>query len=146
MLTINEPTVELLREVAKNAQMGKSTLLQLISTTEDVPLKHELAREVSRYEDLLRRTNAMLVTGGVSTQRVNALAKMGASLSIGVKTLRDKSAHNVAEMLIAGNHTGITSLQTAVRNYSGASEGAMALANRLQHVEEAYAEVLVSYL
>ena len=74
------------------------------------------------------------------------MAKMSAQMGIAMKTMRDASSRNLAQMMIEGNHMGVTDLTMAIKEAENANPGAVALAQRLQHAENAYAGQLAQFL
>lgn len=139
-------TIQLLTDIAKNAEMGKSSVEELLGIAEDASLRHHLKKQQATYDDLLRRANAMLAVEGAMPKEQSPLVKGWASMGIQMQTLADKSAQNIAEMLIEGNHVGATDMTKAINAAPGANEGAVALAQRLHDAEEQYAQELETFL
>lgn len=145
---MDEKTITLLNEVSKNAEMGKNTVRQLLDISQDPSMRHHLQKQLSTYEDLSRRAHAMLAVEGAMPKEQNPMAKMGAEVSIKMKTMMDASPQKMAEMLIEGSHMGVTEMEKALSAAEGAhvNAGAVALAQRLQAAESQYADELASFL
>ena len=132
---MDDQTVLLLNEVVKNAEMGKNTVTQLLGITDDERLKIHLNRQLSTYEDLSKRANAMLAVEGEQAEGQNAFTKLNAKMGVKIQTIYDKSPRKIAEMLIEGSHVGVTDMTIAIKDAPDANPGAIALAQRLQHAE-----------
>ena len=143
---MNEQTTTLLNEISKNAGMGKNTLHQLMGITQDTPLRKNLKKQLDLYEDLSRRAHAMLEVKGEHAKEQSPMAKMSASVGITLQTITDRSARNIAEMVIQGSHMGATDMEKAMKDSPQAENGAVALAQRLQQAENEYATELQSFL
>ncbi len=146
METMSETSITLLNEVSKAAEMGKTTVRRLLDVTDDERLLAHLRRELETFEDVSRRANAMLATSGEQPKEQSPVTKLSAQLGIGMKTMVDRSPRNLAEMLIEGNTMGVTQMAEALRDTPGANPGAVALAQRLQHAGQHYAQELHEFL
>lgn len=139
-------TVTLLNEIVKNAEMGKNTLSQLLDITDDDRLKGHLSRQLSTYEDLSRRANAMLAVEGEQAEGQPPLTKLNVKMGVAMQTMYDRSPRKIAEMLIQGSHVGATDMTIALKDSPDANPGAIALAQRLQNAENQYAGELNAFL
>lgn len=143
---MEKQTTALLNEVAKNAEMGKNTIRQLLGIAEDERLKEHLHRQLATYEDLSKRAHAMLAVAGEAPEGQGAFVKLNAKMGVAMQTAADRSPRKIAEMLIEGSNVGVTDLTKALRDAPAAGPGAVALAQRLQHAETAYAQELNTFL
>lgn len=143
---MKEQTIQLLNEIATNAEMGKHTAEDLLDRVEDPRMKNELQRHIRTYEDLQNRARAMLAVEGELPKQESTMTKLSAKMGVKMKTILDRSPRNVAEMLIEGNHMGATTLTEALKENPQANVGAIALAHRLQNAENEYADQLESFL
>ncbi len=145
---MDNQTINLLNEISKNAEMGKNTTRQLIGITKDKSLLHHLQKQLNTYEDLSRRAHAMLAVEGIQPEEQSPMAKMGARMGITMKTLADDSPHKMAKMLIEGSTMGIKDMQKALSQVdkNDTSNGALALAQRLEDAETVYREELRAFL
>ncbi len=143
---MNEQTIQLLNEITQNTEMAKHTAQDLAEIAQDVRLKNDLHRQIATYEDLQNRARAMLAVDGEEPKEESAMAKMSAKMELKMKTLTDRSAKNIAGMLVEGNQMGVENMARAIRDYPTANVGAIALAQRLQHAESEYAHQMESFL
>ena len=132
---MDSQTQKLLGAVVKNTQMCQTTLNKLIGITKDAELKKKIHEQLATHEDISNRARAMLAADGCEVKPESAMAKMSAQMGIAMKTMRDASSRNLAQMMIEGNHMGVTDLTMAIKEAENANPGAVALAQRLQHAE-----------
>ena len=132
---MDSQTQKLLGAVVKNTQMCQTTLNKLIGITKDAELKKKIHEQLATHEDISNRARAMLAADGCEVKPESAMAKMSAQMGIAMKTMRDASSRNLAQMMIEGNHMGVTDLTMAIKEAENANPGAVALAQRLQHTD-----------
>ncbi len=140
--------MDLLNEISKNAEMGKTTVRQLIGITKDVKMLVHLQRQLNTYEDLSRRAHSMLAVEGATAQEQSNMAKMSAKMGVRMKTIADNTPQNIAQMLIQGSEMGMQDMQKALSQVppGTANNGAIALARRLQNAESEYRHELTGFL
>ena len=143
---MEEQTVELLNEVVKNAEMGRTTAHQLLSIAQENEMKDHLHKELEPYEDVAKRAHAMMAVEGQAAKTQSKLTKWGAHMGIAMKTMTDQSSQKLAEMLIQGAQMGVTDMTKAIKSHPDANQGAVALAQRLQHAENEYLGELKAFL
>ena len=133
---MEEQTIDLLNQVVKNAEMGRTTAHQLLSVAKENQMKDHLHKELATYEDVARRAHAMLAVEGQAAK----------TQSIAMKTMADPSSQKLADMLIQGAQMGVTDMTKAIKSNPDANPGAVALAQRLQHAENEYLGELKQFL
>lgn len=143
---MEEQTVELLNEVVKNAEMGRTTAHQLLSIAQENEMKDHLHKELATYEDVAKRAHAMLAVEGLGAKTQSKLTKWSAHMGIAMKTMTDQSSQKLADMLIQGAQMGVTDMTKAIKANPDANPGAVALAQRLQHAENEYLGELKAFL
>lgn len=143
---MEEQTVELLNEVVKNAEMGRTTAHQLLSIAQENQMKDHLHKELATYEDVAKRAHAMLAVEGQGAKTQSKLTKWSAHMGIAMKTMTDQSSQHLAEMLMQGAQMGVTDMTKAIKANPDANPGAVALAQRLQHAENQYLGELKGFL
>ena len=90
--------LNMLEAIVQNTEMGKNTLDQLVPMAEDEQFKAELLRQRNIYRQLNQEAHAAIDACGGSAQGQSAMAKLNTKVSIGMKTITDKSTRNLAEM------------------------------------------------
>mgnify|MGYP000839551066 FL=1 len=73
---------------------------------------------------------------GGSAQGQSAMAKLNTKVSIGMKTITDKSTRNLAEMLTQGSGMGVVDCIKSQKDYPDAAPGSKRLMQKLQDFEE----------
>ena len=91
--------LNMLEAIVQNTEMGKNTLDQLVPMAEDEQFKAELLRQRNIYRQLNQEAHAAIDACGGSAQGQSTMAKLNTKVSIGMKTITDKSTRNLAEML-----------------------------------------------
>ena len=96
--------LNMLEAIVQNTEMGKNTLDQLVPMADNEQFKAELLRQRNIYRQLNQEAHAAIDACGGSAQGQSAMAKLNTKVSIGMKTITDKSTRNLAEMLTQGRH------------------------------------------
>ena len=76
----------------------------------------------------------------------SAMAKLNTKMSIGMKTITDKSTRNLAEMLTQGSGMGVVDCIKSQKDYPDAAPGSKRLMQKLQDFEEDNRLKLEQYL
>lgn len=128
--------LSLLEAVVQNTEMGKNTLEQLVPMTEDARFRAELLRQRNIYRELNQEAHTAMEACGGSAQGQSTMAKLNTKVSIGMKTLTDKSTRNLAEMLTQGSGMGVVDCIKSQKDYPDAAPGSKRLLQKLQEFEE----------
>ena len=138
--------LNLLEAVVQNTEMGKNTLEQILPMTNDVQFKAELLRQRNIYHQLNQEAHAAIDACGGWAQGQSAMAKLNTKVSIGMKTITDKSTRNLAEMLTQGSGMGVVDCIKSQKDYPDAAPGSKRLMQKLQDFEEDNRLKLEQYL
>ena len=128
--------LNLLEAVVQNTEMGKNTLEQIVPMTDDTQFKAELLRQRNLYHQLNQEAHTAIEACGGTAQGQSAMAKLNTKVSIGMKTITDKSTRNLAEMLTQGSSMGVMDCIKSQKDYPDAAPGSKRLMQRLQDFEE----------
>ena len=128
--------MNLLEAVVQNTEMGKNTLEQIVSMTQDTQFRAELLRQRNGYHQLNQEAHTALEACGGTAQGQSAMAKFNTKMGISMKTLTDKSTRNLAEMLTQGSGMGVVDCIKSSKDYPNAAPGTKRLVQRLQDFEE----------
>ena len=131
--------LNMLEAIVQNTEMGKNTLDQL------VPMA-EVLRQRNIYRQLNQEAHAAIDACGGSAQGQSAMAKLNTKVSIGMKTITDKSTRNLAEMLTQGSGMGVVDCIKSQKDYPDAAPGSKRLMQKLQDFEEDNRLKLEQYL
>ena len=138
--------LNMLEAIVQNTEMGKNTLDQLVPMAEDEQFKAELLRQRNIYRQLNPEAHAAIDACGGSAQGQSAMAKLNTKVSIGMKTITDKSTRNLAEMLTQGSGMGVVDCIKSQKDYPDAAPGSKRLMQKLQDFEEDNRLKLEQYL
>ena len=138
--------LNMLEAIVQNTEMGKNTLDQLVPMAEDEQFKAVLLRQSNIYRQLNLVAHAAFDACGGSAQGQSAMAKLNTKVSIGMKTITDKSTRNLAEMLTQGSGMGVVDCIKSQKDYPDAAPGSKRLMQKLQDFEEDNRLKLEQYL
>ena len=138
--------LDLLEAVVQNTEMGKNTLDQIVPMAQDPQFKAELLRQRNIYRQLNQEAHTAMDACGGSAQGQSAMAKLNTKVSIGLKTITDKSTRNLAEMLAQGSGMGVVDCIKYQKDCPDASPGAKRLMQKLQDFQEDSRLKLEQYL
>ena len=138
--------LNLLEAVVQNTEMGKNTLEQIVPMTDDTQFKAELLRQRNLYHQLNQEAHTAMEACGGTAQGQSAMAKLNTKVSIGMKTITDKSTRNLAEMLTQGSGMGVVDCIKSQKDYPDAAPGSKRLMQKLQDFEEDNRLKLEQYL
>ncbi|MGC6173555.1 hypothetical protein [Lacrimispora sp. 38-1] len=138
---------ELLNFIYQNSQMGVETLHQLLPMTDNEAFKKQLHSQLKEYTGIHEEAKELLNKNGCKEKEIGQLQKVMTYFTIDMKTMVDKSASHMAEMLILGSVRGIIDCIKRIRQYEGEAEKEIVeLMKRLLKFEENNMERLKEFL
>ena len=137
--------LNMLEAIVQNTEMGKNTLDQLVPMAEDEQFKRSFCTSAISTASSIRSPRRHRRCGG-SAQGQSAMAKLNTKVSIGMKTITDKSTRNLAEMLTQGSGMGVVDCIKSQKDYPDAAPGSKRLMQKLQDFEEDNRLKLEQYL
>ncbi|MGN0812573.1 MAG: hypothetical protein ACI4MQ_03585 [Candidatus Coproplasma sp.] len=138
---------EILAEIYRNAQLGLTSIVDLLPEVDDEEMKEELTRQHEEYEKICSEATRIAATLQLELKEPSPVKKAMMWSAIKMNTASDNSRSNVAQMMIKGTVQGITSLKTSMTE----SEKVMnteikKLLGRAIDLEEGFEKRLKSYL
>lgn len=136
----------ILREVQRNAGMGKKALGLLMPMVEDRELAGVLSRqelEYSRFAD--RATGALLEDGG-GEYRENVWADLMLKGGIRANTLFDTSTTHLAQLVVQGSSRGWAEAGRTLNRCDNAGRDSTELAMELMNFEKRSMDEMKKYL
>jgi len=131
-------TVQLLRDVVRNARTGQDAVEQLMQKTEDGRMRRELIREKEDYVVTRRRGEQALADAGGEKEPAGPLQRAGMWAGLELETMTDRSDAHIAEIVIQGATMGVIEMTKSLNTYDGADPEARGLASRfVVHQNEA---------
>jgi len=138
---------ELLNFIYQNSQMGVETLHQLLPMTDNETFKKQLHAQLKEYAGIHEEAKELLNKNGCREKEIGQIQKVMTYFAIDMKTMVDKSASHMAEMLILGSVRGIIDCIKRIRQYEGEAEKEIVeLMKRLLKFEENNVERLKEFL
>ena len=123
-------TIQLLRDVARNARTGEEAIDQLMEKVESAEMRDELRRERDQYRASARDAESALAAAGGQAEPVGMMQKAGMWVGTQMNTLTDRSNAHIAEMVIQGATMGIIEMTKARNTCPDADDRAAELASR----------------
>jgi hypothetical protein len=141
-----DKNTELLNYVYQNSQMGVETIGRLKDMIKDKEFGECLKSQAKEYYSINRMAKEKLRENGREEKGISTAAKASAYMSIGLKTLRDKSPSHLSEMMIQGSTMGIIEAVKNKKKYNDADKDILKLNNKLLKTEEDNLEQLKKFL
>ncbi|KMT22470.1 hypothetical protein [Clostridium cylindrosporum] len=138
--------IEFLNYIYQNAEMGKSTINQLLGISEDESFKRVLESQLKEYNEIFDIANNKIQENDKEGKGIGLLTKLSTYLMININTLRDKTSSHIAEMMIRGSTMGIVDITKKLKEYSNASEDIRGLGDRLLKFEQDNVEEMKKFL
>lgn len=140
-------SIKLLQSIYQNAQMGVRTLEQMLTFTEEGPLKKHMEAQLHGYKDLAAEAQNLLKKAGSAPLGLNAFEKARTSVMVSMESLTDKSTSHLAEMLLLGSNMGVIDALKNLRKFEGeADRDLCALMRKALVFEEDNAERLKKFI
>lgn len=138
---------EILAEIYRNAQLALQSISDILPEVDDVQIKEEIMREHEEYEQISGMAAALAQKYGMEVKEPSPVKKAMMWSAIKMNTVADNSSQHIAQMMIKGTVTGITSLKTT-RTDGGEEmdEEIKQLLDRLIALEEGFERKLKKYL
>ena len=108
---------EILAEVYRNAQLALTSISDVLPEVDDVKIK-EIMRQHEEYEKICSKAASLAHRLNVELKDPNPVKKAMMWSAIKMGTANDNSAQNIAQMMIRGTVTGLTSLKTSLTDGS----------------------------
>lgn len=100
----------LLNFIYQNAQMGLTTIPQLIAASQNDTFTQALQGQLKEYEQITSEAKQLLQKRGNNPEDISPMAKMSSFVMTEMKTMTDPSVTHMADMMVKGNTAGETAL------------------------------------
>ena len=138
---------EVLAEIYRNAQLALTSIADILPEVDDVAIKEEILRQHEEYERISGEAAHLAKTYDFEIKAPSPMKKAMMWSAIKMGTANDNSAQNVAQMMIRGTVTGITSLKTSLTDSGNTmDEEVKKLLCDLIELEEGFEEKLKTFL
>ncbi|WP_373689037.1 hypothetical protein [Clostridium sp. YIM B02551] len=137
---------ELLNYIYQNAEMGESTIKQLIPMVNDQAFKNNLQSQLNEYKTIFDIADRKLKELNRESKGIGTLTKVSTYIMININTLVNKTPSHIAEMLIRGSTMGIIDITKKIKDYQNQDKQILDIANRLLKFEERNVNELKGFL
>ena len=138
---------EIVAEIYRNAQLALSSISDILPEIDDEEMKKEIVAEHDEYERICAEAALLAKKLGAEVKEPSPVKKAMMWSAIKMNAAADNSRSNIAQMMIRGTVTGITSLKTTMTEGEHVmSEDVKELLKDLIVVEESFEQKLKKYL
>lgn len=138
---------EVLAEVYRNAQLALTSISDLLPEVEDDAMREELMREHEEYEKICSSAADLARRHEIELKEPSPIKKAMMWSAIKMNAATDNSPQNVAQMMIRGTVSGITSLKTSYTDSAAVVDDEIKqLLKQLIDLEEGFEKGLKKYL
>ncbi len=137
---------EFLQYIYQNAQMGKSTIDQILKIVDDVEFKDVLEEQIADYEHVLEEVEILLKELFTTPKEISNVTKFMTYFNIKMSTVKDNTSSYLAEMLVKGSNMGIMQITEKLHGYKRLKPQVRKLGEKLLKIEEVNEEKLKEYL
>lgn len=138
---------EIVAEIYRNAQLALESISNVMPEIEDGDIRNEIMREHEEYEKICSKAAALALKHNADVKEPGPIKKAMLWGAIKMGTANDNSAQNVAQMMIKGTVTGITSLKTTLSDGGKAMDAEVKkLLTELIGIEESFEKKLKKFL
>jgi len=138
--------IDILNTIYKNSKMAYDCTKQVVSKSNNAELNDYLKRQMRHYANNCIDVKNTLAKDGHTPNPVPAMQQIMAGMGIAMKTMRDHSAENIAELMYNGTNMGIVDIAHSVNHSHNASPDTIRNAETLLGEEEKYADGLKKFL
>ena len=105
---------EIVAEIYRNAQLALESISDIMPAVEDSGIREEIMHQHEEYEKICSKAAALALKYSYDVKEPSPIKKAMMWSAIKMGTANDNSSQNIAQMMIRGTVTGITSLKTTL--------------------------------
>ena len=138
---------EIIAEIYRNARLALTSIADILPETDDEEMRQEILSEHEEYERICAEAALLAKKRGAEVKEPSPVKRAMMWSAIKLNAAGDGSRSNIAQMMVRGTVTGITSLQTTLTENRHAIGGdTEALLRRLIDAEERFEERLKNFI
>ena len=139
--------LDMLNSIRKSTEMGIHGIECVMEETADPQLYNELQNQKQEYERIFEEADTLLQDRGGKAEKVNAMAKLGSSMSAKMKIRMAKNPNaKIAELMLEGNTKGMIKSIHNNRTMGVLDPKVSSLSHRLLQTEQSNIDNLKGYL
>lgn len=105
---------EIVAEIYRNAQLALESISDIMPAVADSDIREEIMRQHEEYEKICSKAAALALKYDIDVKEPSPIKKAMMWSAIKMGTANDNSSQNIAQMMIRGTVTGLTSLKTSL--------------------------------
>ena len=105
---------EIVAEIYRNAQLALESISDIMPAIEEGGIRDEIIHQHEEYEKICSKAAALALKYSYDIKEPSPIKKAMMWSAIKMGTANDNSSQNIAQMMIRGTVTGITSLKTTL--------------------------------
>lgn len=140
------PEINLLQHIHQGSVMGIDSIRHMISLSDDSAFTSALTSQLREYENIKAEAASLLTRAGQTPQGISATAKFMSDMTSSLKSMTDRSASRLAEIMVQGSTMGTTNLTKQLNAYHGHDRSVTSLAQKLLKTEEKNIEEMKKFL
>lgn len=138
--------LDFLNFISKNAEMGFTSINDLIDEIEDENFKKIIKKQKEKYEEIYDEASKLIDKYDEEQKGVTPMEKFSSYIMIKMNLLADKSINHIAEMMIKGSNMGIIDIRKKLNSYDEIDKKVNHLGEKLLETEENNIEQLKPFL
>ena len=143
----NKTDSEVVAEIYRNAQLALESISDIMPAIEDGDIREEIMHQHEEYEKVCSKAAALALKYNYDVKEPSPIKKAMMWSAIKMGTANDNSSQNIAQMMIRGTVTGITSLKTTLTDSGKSLDSEVKkLLTELINMEEGFEKKLKSFL
>lgn len=137
----------MLEYITETADMGRDSLSQVLSQSENNELNKVLRTQREEYERNFDEAKVLMEELNFDAKKANAMAKVNARVQSTMKTIAsDNTTSTIAEMVIQGSTMGLTTMTKNFHEYNGENKEVATLAQKHIKTEQNNIEQMKKFL
>ena len=137
---------QLLNHIYQTAEMGREGIQSVLKYAGEPKLVSALNSQMDEYEQLQNAAGALLQARGEPPKGIGPMARVSSEVMSTMKAMTDRSASNIAEMVLQGSTMGVTKSLRTIRDCDLRDNGVRRLADRLLETERANIQQMKRFL
>ena len=138
---------EIVAEIYRNAQLALESISDIMPAVQDGDIRDEIMHQHEEYEKICSKAAALALKYNYDVKEPSPIKKAMMWSAIKMGTANDNSTQNIAQMMIRGTVTGITSLKTSLTDSGNKLDTEVKkLLTELINMEEGFEKNLKKFL
>ena len=137
---------EIVAEIYRNAQLALESISDIMPAVTEGDIREEIMHQHEEYEKVCSKAAQLALKYNYDVKEPSPIKKAMMWSAIKMGTANDNSTQNIAQMMIRGTVTGITSLKTSLTDSTELNGEVKKLLTELISMEEGFEKRLKKFL